>query len=560
MGFLLMNLKNLPFVLTLSLGCSTVLASEYTAKSLNSLGNTRQSEQGSLFASTLGSFRGQTQKLGRLQEMDGPSKSSREIVVLSDLGSSRYPASLPSTPNLSAEEEAKAVDLYRHTTTKQEAYQPTIKLQDRLRNLFNKSEEEEAIENPQGPFWSKYPDVATNVDASKLSINNKNSNEKRKIKAANFRIVDNSPATIKADEKPKLAQPVKAKSDEKPKLDQPVKAKSDEKPKLVNAETVKVEHKPTAKFIDRFRRLFDKPVDDSQQEHPEGPFWGQYPKEPEKVDSNVIVASRKKNAIKNINKKSDVSIADEPANKCKKLLSNSKEQDAKIKSEAELAAKTNLENAAQIKALQIANVKEQAANAKAEQAAKAKAEQEAKLKAEQAAKAKAEQEAKLKAEQAKASQESKLVAREITIMAIPSDKHETINSKDTASDEWKNLRNLQSVDSKKHQELKLAAQQEAKVVIPLRRNEKHKSQNVILEEVLLLDKTPEPVKETNEEPTKTSPKTYKKAPMIYPNKEVKSSASNSKASAAPDASKVPSQRRDKTTDANVSSPIKAYNP
>ena len=152
-----MKFKNIPFILTVSLGCSTVLATEYNTKTLNALGNTRQGEQGQSFANTMGALRRQTQSLGRLHNLAEPSKSSRQVVVLSDLRESAYPASLPNTPNLSPEEEAKAVDLYRQNTARLEAYQPTTKLQDRLRLLSDKPVQEEVV-NPKGPFWGQYPE------------------------------------------------------------------------------------------------------------------------------------------------------------------------------------------------------------------------------------------------------------------------------------------------------------------------------------------------------------------------------------------------------------------
>jgi hypothetical protein len=434
--YFLMKHLNLPFALCLSLG-STLVAEDFDAVSLNHLGNVRSSSSQPKFGATLASMRRQVNSdKARMSELEHPS-ASQQAAGMNGLSLSSHPSQLPSGPQLSAEEEAKAVDLYRKTTGRQEAFRPSGSLAMRKDQLDQESKTPvEPQESPTGPLWGQYPE------------DNEQEIAAEKAKADQQKQKQVQEAEVKAK--------MKAELEAKAKAHQEAKAKSEAE----------------------------------------------------------------------------------------------KEAQMKAKTEAEAQAKAEKTAAAEAKKIA-------AALAKAEREAKNKAqkEAEAKAKAEKTAAAKAQQEAKRKADleaQAKEEVEARAQAQKIAeakakeeVEARAQQEAET-NKEATKKDAWTKLKDIQEAEAKMKADEKMLAQKNeeaAQQPIPLRRDEKAASKTVPFNDVLQLDKTPEPTP-TADKAAEAQPEALKKAPVIWSLKENKKSAPKA------------SSRRSKETTRAVSSPIR----
>ena len=146
----LVVMKKISTPLIISLCCSAPLVAEnYDAQKLNRLGNTRNYETKPKFSQMIQALRRQAHVEIGEDELEKPwapledpiAPAPVKVKEISPVTPEAGPAQI-STPDLTAEEEAIGVDLYREPITRKEAFQPAEPLPDRVKATDTKLKEE----------------------------------------------------------------------------------------------------------------------------------------------------------------------------------------------------------------------------------------------------------------------------------------------------------------------------------------------------------------------------------------------------------------------------------
>jgi hypothetical protein len=129
-------------------------AEQYDVKSLNRFGNERNYEQLPKFSRTLGALKRQVGTKISEDELEKPWEPGDEDPTAWENPDEQAPESPQLTPvmELNAEEEAKAVDLYREPIQREESFEASPTMEDRLNKLEGNSD------SPKGLLWGDAPE------------------------------------------------------------------------------------------------------------------------------------------------------------------------------------------------------------------------------------------------------------------------------------------------------------------------------------------------------------------------------------------------------------------
>jgi hypothetical protein len=365
-------MKKISKPLLISLCCSAPLVAEtYDAQKLNRLGNSRNYETKPKFSQMIQALRRQTNVEIGEDELEKPwapledpiSPSKIQIKKASEVSPHHGPNKI-AIPDLSSEEEAKAVDLYRKPITRKEAFQPTKPLEERVKGEEPTKKAKSSSFLDRFSFFSSDEPESNQKNESKEKLTSKKETSSKKTVAKEKAKQNNSG--------PDLLKVFKSFS-----------FKSDESKTDVEAEkpTKSTSQKPRFNVI---KNLILGDPDEETSDKKIKVEVNEQAKEDQERKAYLKLQIQKKEA-----EKSEMKAKRETEMKAKQKA------EMKAKQEAEMKAKQE----AEMKAKQEAEMKaKQEAEMKAKQEAEMKAKQEAEMKAKQEAEMKAKREAKMRAE------------------------------------------------------------------------------------------------------------------------------------------------------------------